>query len=311
MDEERVGAFVGHNYDMDWLFVSPRLGFTYAVNESVSLFTNFAISSRPPIVATIYDGTNPNVQPLMEITSVNSDSTAYTFGDPLIEAERVYDFELGGEYRGERLTASANLFWMDFHDEILPYGTYNPFTGLRAAVNADRTLHAGIELSAAWQLADKLKVDGNFSYNYNRVKDFTIDLDGYQVDFADKKIPGFPDYLGSLVIDGKLGNWRVTPRVKLAGRRYMELENIEHLSLEPFVVASLSLGYTFDSFLQIGRLTISGRVDNLGDKKYETYGYGWVYAYDDGSGNTIVDGGAEYYVAPERSFYGQLQLEMF
>ena len=73
---------------------------------------------------------------------------------------------------------------------------------------------------------------------------------------------------------------------------------------------SLSAQDTVDQFLALGNLTVSARVDNIGDKKYESSGYGGNYAFDDGS-QVIVGGWAEYFVAPERSFYFQMQLEMF
>jgi iron complex outermembrane receptor protein len=310
-DERAVGAFLGHQFSMDWLFFSPRLGFSYKLSPSVDVFTNLALASRPPIVATIYDGTNPNILPLLEVEDVNSDSTQYTFGDPLVDAERVYDIELGGSYRDRRLALKAGLFWMDFRDEILPYGPVNPYTGLRSAVNADRTVHAGVELDAVVKPHHILTLQGNFSYNYNRVKDFNIVLDGFPVDFSDKEIAGFPDYVANLVAELQFGNWRITNYANIAGRRYMELSNVESLSLDPYIVASFSVAYTFHNVLSLGNLTVEGRVENWADKKYETYGYGGNYAYDDGSGNAVVDGWAEYYVAPERWFYGQVRLETF
>jgi len=142
------------------------------------------------------------------------------------------------------------------------------------------------------------------------VKKYKPELDGYPVDFADKKIAGFPDYLGNLVIDCRSSGWRFTHRLSLVGRRYMELWNIDSLSLDPYTTGSLSVSYTFKSVLNLGALTIEGRVDNWADKKYETLGYGGNYAYEDG-GQVAVGGWAEYYVAPERSFYGQIVMEMF
>lgn len=311
LNEQAMGNFLGHRFDMDWLFVSPRLGLNYRLSEHINLYTNAAMSSRPPIVATIYDGTVPNILPLLKVASVNNDSTLFTFGEPLISSERLYTFELGGNYRTERVALGANVFWMEFRNEIIPYGPVNPFTGLRTAVNVDRTLHAGVELSALGKVNSKITLDGNISYNYNRVKDFVIDLDGFEVDFADKTISGFPDYVGSMVADFKSNGWRVTHRLNIAGRRYLELLNVESLSLDPYVIASLSVAYSFENFMRLGKLTLVGRVDNWTDKKYESLGYGGNYAYDDGSGKGVVDGWAEYYVAPERSFYTQLRLEMF
>ena len=68
-DQERMGAFKGFDYDLDWLFFSPRLGFNLALTEQLNLFTNFAVSSRTPTDAAIYDANDPNILPSLEIIS--------------------------------------------------------------------------------------------------------------------------------------------------------------------------------------------------------------------------------------------------
>ncbi len=311
LDERRMGKFLGHGFSVDWLFLSPRAGVSYHPSNRLSFFSNLAVSSRPPNAATIYDGTSPHVLPLLEVESVNEDSTAFEFGDPLIAAERVFDFELGARFRDPLIDVGLTLFWMDFRDEILPYGVFNPATGLRSAVNAERTVHSGVEISAAARPHRWLRFDGNVSYNYNRVKDFEIELDGFPVDYAEKKISGFPEYIASLVADFNTRSWRVTHELRVVGRRYMELQNIEDLSLGTFAVGDIMVGYSFIDFLGGGRLTITGRVNNWADKKYESSGYGGNYAFDDGSGDGVVDGWAQYYVAAERNFYGEVRLEFF
>jgi iron complex outermembrane receptor protein len=321
-DERQVGAFLGHQFDMKWTFVSPRLGLIQRLSERASLFGNIALSSRPPVVATIYAGDNPNVLPLLEIKDVKSDSTRFVFGDPLVDPERVIDLEIGGDYRTSRIAFKTTLFWMEFKDEIIPDGAINPNTGLRGAVNADRTVHAGIELDMSYRPADPVTLGANFSWNYNRIKKFTGTVDVWdatfwniigeqEVDYADKKVPGAPDYIGSVILDLRFSGWRITNWLSFAGRRYMELQNVESLSLAPYAVASVAVAYTFHDVLRLGNVILEGRIDNWADKKYESYGYGGDYGYDDGSGNVVVDGWAEYYVAPERWFYLQAKIETF
>jgi iron complex outermembrane receptor protein len=309
-DQVRMGAFAGHDYALDWLFFSPRLGFNYAVNDAVNLFANFAVSSRTPTDASIYDANDPYILPSLVTESVSADSSVYQFGDALMDNERVYDFELGGSYRTDKYALELNLFWMDFRNEIIPYGGLNENTGLPITTNADRSVHAGIETSASVKPNDWLTVSGNFAYNYNRVKKYVANLDGFDIDLKDKQLTNFPDYLGNFLIDAERGRWRVTNRIRFVGRRYMDLYNFDEYALDPYVVASLSVQYTVEKFSSLGNLTLSARVDNIGDKKYETSGYGGNYAYDDGS-QVVVGGWAEYFVAPERSFYFQMQLEMF
>jgi iron complex outermembrane receptor protein len=317
-DQERIGAFVGHQYEIDWLFISPRLGFNYQFDEQMSVFANVAVSSRTPTDASIYDANDPDVLPSLEILEVRppgasqstSGDTTYVFGDPTADNEQVIDFELGGSYRTENWTAGVTLFWMDFANEIIPYGGINENTGVAVTVNADRSVHAGIEFSGAVQINEIFKIDGNLSYNYNRVKEFVANLDGYQVDFADQKVPLFPDYIGNLILDAKTEKTRTSLSVRVVGKQYMELLNDDDLAIDSYVTLALATELRTTLPLIETSGTFKLRVDNLFNNKYETSGYGGNYAYDSGS-EIVVGSWAEYYVGPERSIYGELVIDLF
>ena len=62
-DQEKMGAFKGFDYDVDWLFFSPRLGVNVALTEQLNLFGNFAVSSRTPTDAAIYDANDNLLRP--------------------------------------------------------------------------------------------------------------------------------------------------------------------------------------------------------------------------------------------------------
>ena len=310
-DQERAGAFKGYDYDIGFLFFSPRIGISYAVDTNLNLFANFAIASRTPSDGAVYEADDPWKLPSLEITRMSvtaTNDTLYEFGDPLVRNERVYDFELGGDYTHRRYRVGINLFWMIFNDEIL---SYDIVEDLPFSINIDRSVHAGVELSGSVAPLRNLSVSGNFAYNYNRVKEFIRDLGGFDIDFADKKLSGFPDYLGNVIADFDRHPWRLTWRARFVGRQYMELWNVDEISIDPFFTSSLSARYCFANVLNVGDITLSVRVDNLFDKKYELSGYGDNYAYPDGLGNPVVEGWAEYFVAPERSFYGQMQMGLF
>ncbi len=310
-DQTKIGAFAGHDYDIDWLFFSPRIGASYKISDKLSFYGNFAISSRTPTDASIYDANDPFILPSLEVesmTTVGSD-TIYKFGDPTAKSERVYDYELGLDYRAEKYQAGVSLFWMDFQDEIIPYGGIDD-DGIAITVNADRSVHAGIESNFSYLIQTGLSLSGNFSYNYNRIKNYLPLLDGYEVDFNNKKAAGFPELLGNIIADYTIDKWRITYKHKFIGQQYLELWNIDDLAIDAFSVASLSISYRMDHFLNIGNLIVTGKVDNLFDKKYETSGYGGNYAYDDGT-NIVVGGWAEYYVGAERSIFGQIKMELF
>ena len=309
-DQEKMGVFLGHQYDVDWLFFSPRFGFNYKLDKHISIYSNFSVSSRTPTDASIYDANNPFILPSLEIKSINEDSTVYTFGDPTAKSERVYDLELGLNYQSDKIAAGLNLFYMDFKNEILPYGGVDD-DGLPITVNADRSIHSGLELTGKINTTKWLSLEGNFSYNYNRIKEYIANIDGYYVDFADQVVPGFPVYIGNVIADGKYNGWQFVVHERIIGKQYMELDNNEDLTIDYYMLTTLSLSYKAENLFNLGDLTISGKVNNLFDKKYEAAGYGGNYAYSDESDNVVVGSWAEYYVGPERSFYAQLKLEMF
>ena len=329
-DQDAIGAFYGFDYDLDWLFFSPRLGLNYKLinspgEQEAAIFANFAIASRTPTDAAIYDANDPNVFPSIEIKNVSlttSGDSVFTFGDPTFRSERVYNAELGSTYRTPRYSFSVNFYWMDFKDEIISYGGVNPSTGRITTVNADGSYRAGIEISADYQIIKALKLSGNFSLNRYRIKDFVDTLDVYDAsfnvvgqevyNFENRTGLAFPEYLGSFVTDYRHNGLRATYRIQLVGKQYMDLLNIDSLAIDPHSVSTVSASYTLGDLFSIGNLTLSGTVSNLFDKKYEQSGYGWNYGYVDNPGaSPVILGGAEYYVAAERSFFVEASLELY
>jgi len=318
-NQDKIGAFKGYIYNLDWLFFSPRIGFNYTTNEALNFYTNFSIASRTPADDAIYDASHPDAFPSLQVISNIGDSL-YEFGDPTAKSERVYDMELGVNLRQKNITAGVNLYWMEFRNEIIPYGGIDD-NGIPITINADRSVHAGVELTSSYKPYKYITFSGNFAYNYNRIKDYTGGIDVYlpdwssyrlSVNYKDKKIAGFPDYLTNLMVDYNDNHWQATMRLRVIGKQYMELYNIDSLAIDPYTVASVSASYKLENFLKVGNVTFMLRVNNLFDKKYKTSGYGWTYGMADGINQPVsLIHEAEYFVAAERTFYGQLKMEFF
>ena len=87
--------------------------------------------------------------------------------------------------------------------------------------------------------------------------------------------------------------------------------NIDSLKIDPVFVASISTAFTFKDVFGKNNIMIKLRVDNLFNKKYEVSGYGWIYGHDNATGTAQMIQEGEYYVAPERSVYAQIKMELF
>lgn len=320
-DQTRMGAFQGYSYDVDWTFVSPRAGIVYTVDENANLHFNYSFSSRAPADYEIYDAGDPYALPSLQIKAVkfaaDNDSTII-FGDPTAKAEHVHNFELGFDYREERQSQSINFYWMDFRDEIVPYGGINPDLGLPITTNVKRSVHAGVELTAMRKFGKPFKLGGNFSYSYNKIRDFTISeavydndtdynyLENREFSYDNKTISGFPQYIGNLTGEYLHNRFHLTYRGRFIGRIYVENGNDRELSIDPYFTSSASAEVTLGRVVNLGSLSLAVRVDNLFDEKYEAAGYGGVTRFRDVPDQTW----AEYIPAAGRSFFLTLLLEL-
>lgn len=308
-DQAELGALPGYDYDVNWLFLSPRAGVTWLIDDHSEIFFSFGVASREPADVSIYDAEEVGAVPNLEIDryEISGNDTTVIFGDPTIASERVYNFELGGKHRGRNYSIGLNLFWMEFSNEIIPEGGIDE-NGHQKVGNADRSVHAGVEFEGAISLLDNLKLSGNASANYNRLRDYIVypdyDYDGVvddTLDYSNHRIAGFPEYLGNFIADYKTGRYRVTYRLRLVGKQYLDNGQTERLAIDPYTVSSLSASASLGALDRLGKLRLSARVDNLFNQEYETSGYAYWWGPD------LI---GEYYAGAERSFYIELKWEL-
>jgi iron complex outermembrane receptor protein len=323
--QEKLGLFRRFNFTTDWLFLSPKVGAVLSLEKNekreTDLYGSFGIVSRAPTDAAVYDASNPNVFPSLAIDRqiVNGADTSYQFGDPLFDAERVTAFEIGIRTRTSKLRGSLNFYSMNFENEIIPYGGINPSSGQLATANANGSTRFGVEAAGSWEIARAWTISGAFSWQRYTVRDFVDTLDVYDQDFnylrseeyrfSDRQGLAFPEFLGSARVAYQSRSLEGTLRLQAAGKQYLELGNIDSLSIHPVLTVGFDLGATFRPVAGLGSFRAVVSVDNLFNRKYERSGYGWNYlvAENINAPATLV-GGAEYYVAAERSVFFLLEM---
>ena len=47
-DQEKMGAFYGHKYSIDYNFFTPRFGINYNINPSLNLYTSYSMAKKEP-----------------------------------------------------------------------------------------------------------------------------------------------------------------------------------------------------------------------------------------------------------------------
>ncbi len=277
------GAFL-NSYEVDYDFFNPRFGINYNLNENINFYGNVSFAQREPADDELYDTWDGpddlDVAPLFaEADTIysNGDIERIEWSDPYVKEEKLVDYEFGMGYICGLWDIRTNLFWMNFKDEIIPYGGVDD-DGYPIRGNADETVHRGVEISLKTQLPYNLLFSGSFSYNDNYFKKFIMyDWDEswnvIELNFKDKTIAGFPDILANGRLSYKTEPLLISVQIQHVGKQYLDNTENEDRTIDPFNVVNASVIYKIVKVFGKSDIELSFRINNILDKEYETAGY--------------------------------------
>ena len=171
------------SFDKAYSGVSPKLGVRWRFDEDAQVFANASRSLEPPTFGELAGGP--------QVTQVD-----------MQEADA---FELGTRIRRERGWLDLALYHARIDGELLALsdGAGNP----RGTVNADRTVHQGVEFGASFAFTPHWKASANYLFN-----DFRFDGDAV---FGDNALAGVPrQQLRAELQWSPLESFQVTPGVE-------------------------------------------------------------------------------------------------
>ena len=219
--------------------LSPRLGLLWDAAETLQLFANVSQAYEPPTFSELTQSI-PGVSGLADI-----------------DAQRSTTLEVGSRGEWQALSWDASLYRSWVRDELM-------FTALgdggqSAVLNADKTIHQGIELGVGTRLAefDGQSLTSRLAYTYN---DFKFDGDPQ---WGDNAIPGIPDhYLRAELRYRHPAGFAIGPNVEWVPQGYpIDFKN----SLETDAYALLGLTASYEITRQI-EIFLDAR--NLTNEKY-------------------------------------------
>lgn len=225
--------------------VSPRVGLSWAVSDSVQLFGNASRAYEPPL--------------MLELTS---------FGAPGfldLQAQDAVQLEVGARGRAfGRLVWDLAVYDMEIEDEIVNENV-RPFPGAPFTIpsyrNVPETRHRGVELgldllAARSALAEGDRLTWRAAYT---LSDFELVDDPA---FAGNELPGAPPQLlhAELAYRHPSSLW-LAPGVEWAPEGYFA-DSANTREVEGYTLLDLSVGYVWDRW----EILVSGR--NLTDEVY-------------------------------------------
>ena len=160
-----VNAGIGER-SVSWSFFNPKVGLTYQLSEPLSLYASYGQNTREPARNDMFAGFD------------NVDTSNVDFIGPLdrVKAETVHDFEAGAKYRSAMVDLEANVYSMDFRNEIAPIGELS-YLGSPLRQNVKSSYRRGIEGDVTVRATSRLTLGGNVAASTNRIREYT-DLSG-------------------------------------------------------------------------------------------------------------------------------------
>lgn len=277
--------FLSNNFDISYFFVNPRLGLNYNFSDEWNGYVALGVTSREPRLRNLYAAEDAwfVAKPEFETDA----SGKYIFDKPLAKPERLLDIELGGGYRFEKGKLSANLYWMEFQDELVKSGKIDIF-GASILLNAKRTRHVGFELEGRYQLTGELEISGNATLSTNKI---------VQHRFFDKKdslnvldsnpVAGFPNTVANVRLRYGMENWSLSLLMKYVGAFHTDNLNDARNKVNAFTVFDLDAAWKLPVILTNVELQLNGKVRNLFNTLYLAGGEG-SYFYPAAERNYFV-----------------------
>lgn len=294
------------DYSTFWHFLNPRAGLSFHWNPEHKAYMSAAFGHREPGRSDIKE----NIKNAYRAAQAGVEGE-----DVTLKPEKMLDVEIGYTYMSENVSASANIYLMEYKDMLLETGRLSN-VGYAIKENVRRSWRRGLELTAAWQAVSWLRADANLTLSINQIQDyveFVQHVDTYddwtltgrvtRYDYGTVNMLMSPSVTGMarLVLTpfinisrGSMKTTALTLDGKYVGKQYLDNTMSPSRSIPSYFVANLGLSHEF----RIGSsfLGISLHVSNVLNNMY--YADGWCYKNIVEEGGAFCDGIGIYPQAP-------------
>ena len=255
-------------------FFNPKLGFTYTLNPGNSLYVSYARANKEP---------NRN-----DFESNAAD----------VQHEELNDFELGWRHESDRLRLNANVYYMQYNNQLVLTGALDN-VGEYLRENVDKSYRLGLELDASIVLTEQLSLVSNFALSKNKIQDLTINRDGAVQNLNDTNIAFSPDLITTHALEyAPNTKFRAALIGKYVGEQYLSNTDTEASKLDSYFVTDFNFTYTLPVNNVFDSIVFTGMVNNLFDLKYVDRGYTYLDTWS-GPTATEIQG---YYPQATRNF---------
>ena len=234
-------------------FFNPKAGITYRASEASRLYISYAKAQREP------------------------NRSDYENGTP--KPESLNDFEAGWRFKKEKVQLQANLYYMDYENQLVLTGALDA-VGEPIRTNSGDSYRFGLEIEAAIQFAEQWVWQPNLALSSNKNKDFYFKRDGLLQNLGTTNISYSPNVVGaSNLVFAPSTVFRVALLSKYVGEQFMGNIDADLSKLEAYFTNDINISYVWTPNSWIKEAQFSLLVNNIFNTLYTSNGY--FYTFDD------------------------------
>ncbi len=249
------------DFEQNFTFFNPKLGVRRDFSGTQSVFASVGVAHREPVRSDIVDALTDRVP----------------------TAERLVDVELGYDYTRSTFQFGANVYWMQYQDQLVQTGELND-VGAPVRINVPNSYRAGLELQTDWQITERFNWRANLTLSQNKIQsydqflyDYTNGFEIIEETFEDTDIAFSPNVIGGSELSLRpVPAFEIALLSKYVGDQFLDNTSSEERKIDAFFVNDLRLRYQFKT-PKIRELNLSFIVNNVFDTEYSSNGYTFSY----------------------------------
>lgn len=252
-------------------FFNPKAGLVYDLNSHSAVYASYAVGNKEPSRSD-YTESTPNSRP---------------------EHESLSDLEAGYRINGRKMAFSANLYYMNYTNQLVSTGEIND-VGEATRTNVDESFRRGIELQWGIQLHKRINWSANATFSQNQVVNFTEFVDdwdsptGEQIvnEYENVDLPLSPSIIAASRFDftllektndkGVFQDLNLSLISKYVGKQYIDNTKTNSRSLDPYLVNDVRVVYRLRNLL-FKEVNLNFTARNVLNELYSSSA--WVYRF--------------------------------
>ncbi len=283
---------------VSWTFFNPKAGVRLDPSRSLGFYASVGRMGREPARSDMLNG---------------EDNASVRYDLRAVAPERLWDAEAGLELRRPGFAGRANVYAMEFANEIALTGELSEI-GLPVRRNVGRSHRRGLELDLAWSPAAEWRLSASAGLSRDRIARWVQYYDVYDeagtwIDSTSRVHSDVPPLLSpGVILNGSI-TWSRRPLALLLAGRWVGTAQLDNTGNPGFRTPSFfgldgQASVSLARWLRRGepRLRIQG-VNLLDSRRIWPAGYSYLSFTRGSDGRELLSGTAYYYPLATRSVF--------